>query len=152
VAIDETIIKIAGRCIVKISRQKINAKLMSGFQLGDGVPAGLEASTHSVRLILDRNPTFLAPSLDMRNAFNTIRRADIAEQQLVKQGFPELIPYFKMCYDKTSKLHTWRVDGGDCRNSEEFPRNRLKNEFPREISQFPQPRSFEKSQHFPGNI
>jgi hypothetical protein len=39
----------------------------------------------------------------MRNAFNTIRRADIAEQ-LVKQGFPELIPYFKMCYDKTSKL------------------------------------------------
>ena len=41
----------------------------------------------------------------MRNAFNTIRQADIAEQ-LVKQGFPELIPYFKMCYtyDKTSKL------------------------------------------------
>ena len=103
VAIGETIIKIAGRCIVKISRQKINAKLMSGFQLGEGVPAGLEASTHSVRLILDRNPTFLALSLDMRNAFNTIRRADIAEQ-LVKQGFPELIPYFKMCYDKTSKL------------------------------------------------
>jgi hypothetical protein len=109
VAIGETIIKIAGRCcIVKISRQKTNAKLMSGFQLGEGVPAGLDASTHSVRLILDRNPTFLALSLDMRNAFklntirherrmvlNTIRRADIAEQ-LVKQGFPELIPYFKM--------------------------------------------------------
>jgi hypothetical protein len=36
VAIGETIIKIAGRCIVKISRQKINAKLMSGFQLGEG--------------------------------------------------------------------------------------------------------------------
>ena len=67
VAIGETIIKIAGRCIVKISRQKINAKLMSGFQLGEGVTAGLEASTHSVRLILDRNPTFLALSLDMRN-------------------------------------------------------------------------------------
>ena len=101
VAIGETIIKIAGRCIVKISRQKINAELMSGFQLGEGVPAGLEASTHSVRLILDRNPTFLALSrLDMRNAFNTIRRADIAEQ-LVKQGFPEFIPYFKMCYDVT---------------------------------------------------
>ena len=47
-AIGETIIKIAGRCIVKTSRQKINAKLMSGFQLGEGVPAGLEASTHSV--------------------------------------------------------------------------------------------------------
>ena len=57
-AIGETIIKIAGRCIVKISRQKINAKFMSGFQLGEGVPTGLEASTHSVRLILDRNPTF----------------------------------------------------------------------------------------------
>jgi hypothetical protein len=92
-----------GETIVKISRQKINAKLMSGFQLGEGVPAGLEASTRSVRLIMDRNPTFLALSLDMRNAFNTIRRADIAEQ-LVKQGFPELIPYFKMCYDNTSKL------------------------------------------------
>jgi hypothetical protein len=39
----------------------------------------------------------------MRSAFNTIRRANIAEQ-LVKQGFSELIPYFKMCYDKTSKL------------------------------------------------
>ena len=103
VAIGETIIKIAGRCILKTSRQKINAKLMSGFQLGEGVPAGLEAVSHSIRLLLDREPTFLALSLDMRNAFNTIRRADIAEQ-LVKQDFPELIPYFKMCYDKTSKL------------------------------------------------
>ena len=43
-AIGETIIKIAGLCIVKISRQKINAKLVSGFQLGEGVPpGGLEA-------------------------------------------------------------------------------------------------------------
>jgi hypothetical protein len=55
-------------------------------------------------LILDRNLTFLALSLDMRNAFNTIRRADNAEQ-LVKQGFvPGAHPFFKMCYDKTSKL------------------------------------------------
>jgi hypothetical protein len=111
VAIGETII--ASRCIVKISWQKINTKLMSGFQLGEGVPAGLEASTHSVRLFLDHNPTFLALVLDMRRtAFNTIRRAEIAEQ-LVKQGFPaELIPYFKMCYDKTSKLRVRMGHGG----------------------------------------
>jgi hypothetical protein len=63
-------------------------------------------------LILDRNPTFfLALVLDMRNAFNTIRRADIAEQ-LVKQGFPELIPYFNMCYDKISKLRVRMMGHG----------------------------------------
>jgi hypothetical protein len=37
------------------------------------------------------------------------------------------------------KHHTWRVDGGDFANSEEFLGNRLEK-FPEEISQFPQPR------------
>ena len=69
---------------------------MSGFQFGEGVPGGLESVVHSIRVLLDQNPEFLALSIDM------IRRADVAKQ--LHAQFPELIPFFKMCYDPKSRL------------------------------------------------
>jgi hypothetical protein len=57
------------RCIAKTFRKRINEKLMSGFQFGEGVPGGLESVVHSIRVLLDKNPEFLALSIDMKNAF-----------------------------------------------------------------------------------
>ena len=60
---------------------------MSGFQFGEGVPGGLESVVHSIRVVLlDQNPEFLALSIDMKNAFNTIRRADVAKQLHAQLG------------------------------------------------------------------
>ena len=103
VALGETLMKIPARCIAKTFRKRINEKLMSGFQFGEGVPGGLESVVHSIRVLLDQNPEFLALSIDMKNAFNTIRRADVAKQ--LHAQFPELIPFFKMCYDPKSRLY-----------------------------------------------
>ena len=65
----ETLLKVPARCIAKTFRKRINEKLMSGFQFGEGVPGGLESVVHSIRVLLDQNPEFLALSIDMKNAF-----------------------------------------------------------------------------------
>ena len=111
VAIGETIIKIAGQCIVKIYLQTENQRQayvrVSARGRGSRRARGIDPLRP-----LDSGPQSDIPCALLGHAqrvqieyhsatpngiVNTIRRADI-----VKQGFPELIPYFKMCYDNTS--------------------------------------------------
>jgi hypothetical protein len=96
VTLGETLLKIPARCIVKAFRPRLTEHFISGSQFGEGVPGGLESVVHSVRLLLDQNPEdHIALSLDIKNAFNTIRRADVA-QQLHASFPPEIVPFFKM--------------------------------------------------------
>ena len=110
VTLGETLLKIPARCIVKAFRPRLTEHFISGSQFGEGVPGGLESVVHSVRLLLDQNPNHIALSLDMKNAFNTIRRADVAQQ--LHASFPEIVPFFKMSYDPKSRLYVRTNDGG----------------------------------------
>jgi hypothetical protein len=65
---------------------------------------------HAIRLIMHRNPSLIALSLDLKNAFNTIRRDDVAQQ--LHASFPELMPFFKMTCNPKSRLYVRHRRGG----------------------------------------
>ena len=109
ITLPESLLKIPARCIGRSFRRKLNTLFTSVHQLGEGVSGGLEAAVHSLQILLSQNHEFLALSIDMKNAFNSIRRADVAKQ--VYRHFPELVPFFKMCYQPASKLYLRLVDG-----------------------------------------
>ena len=72
-------------------------------QFGVGVPHGSETITHSARSFIQH---MLGPSvilkLDVRNAFNSIRRD--AFFPIVEQQFPILLPFVLQSYAKTTGL------------------------------------------------
>ena len=66
------------------------------LQLGVGTKGGLEVIIHSVRGLLEHDPSLGVLRLDIRNAFNSVSRAAIRGQ--VEEHFPSLLPFFLLVY------------------------------------------------------
>ena len=102
IAVGETLRRIACKCVMR-RVEPILASILPPHQLGCGVRAGVDAAVHSTRDSLvsaSNSQTFL--KLDIRNAFNTIRRDHVAE--CLKKHAPSLVNIFTACYAEASYL------------------------------------------------
>ena len=85
-------------------------------QLGVGTPKGAESAIHSLRAYLENNQNSqnkVILKIDMKNAFNCIRRDKILA--LVKLKIPKIYSYVHQCYTEKSNL----IFGPDTISSEE---------------------------------
>jgi hypothetical protein len=91
-------------------------------QLGVGVRGGAEIAVHLVRSVVEAHggdDSFALRTFDFTNAFNKVSRQKILD--IVQEKYPELHPYVKICYAKTSHLwcdghrmmSAWGVQQGD---------------------------------------
>jgi hypothetical protein len=91
-------------------------------QLGVGVRGGAEIAVHLVRSVVEAHggdDSFALRTFDFTNAFNEVSRQKILD--IVQEKYPELHPYVKICYAKTSHLwcdghrmmSAWGVQQGD---------------------------------------
>jgi hypothetical protein len=75
-------------------------------QFGIGVRGGAEIAVHLVRSAVEAHggdSSFALWTFDFTNAFNEVSKQKILD--IVQEKYPELYPYVKMCYAKTS--HLW---------------------------------------------
>ena len=111
IAIGEIIYRLAGRLISRCVSQRIGQKLKP-IQYGVGVKGGAEIVIHALRLkkqtiLADKQPNMLNPqvilSIDLINAFNSIRRHPIAAA--INNYIPELNGFMYWAYSSTSTLN-----------------------------------------------
>jgi Reverse transcriptase (RNA-dependent DNA polymerase) len=92
------------------------------LQLGVGLRGGAEIAVHLVRSVVEAHggdDSSVLGTFDFTNAFNEVSRQKFLD--IVQEKYPELYPYVKMCYAKTSHLwwgghrmmSAWRVQQGD---------------------------------------
>jgi hypothetical protein len=92
------------------------------LQLGVGLRGGAEIAVHLVRSVVEAHgsdDSFALRTFDFTNAFNEVSRQKILD--IVQDKYPELYPYVKMCYAKSSHLwwdwhrmmSAWGVQQGD---------------------------------------
>jgi hypothetical protein len=75
-------------------------------QLGVGVRGVAEIAVHLVRSVVEArggDASLALRTFDFTNALNEVSRQKILD--IVQEKYPELYPYVKMCYAKTS--HVW---------------------------------------------
>lgn len=102
IAVGDTLRRLSAKCATKAVQEKF-AGVFGPSQLGFGISGGCEAAVHASRRFTNNSKmgdVFL--KLDFENAFNSIRRDHVA--QCFARHAPELLPFYKMCYEKDSLL------------------------------------------------
>ena len=72
-------------------------------QVGVACSSGLEFTTHSVRAVLDENPTWVDVALDAKNAFNSIHRRTFLK--VIGERFPSLWNWVWSNYGEPTELY-----------------------------------------------
>ncbi|NDC79197.1 MAG: hypothetical protein EBZ67_15200, partial [Chitinophagia bacterium] len=101
IAMGSTIRKLTGRVMLVKAADDIR-RLLHPLQLGVATPSGCETVLHYCRSVLAVRPDWYILRLDVRNAYNTIFRAEILQQ--VKEHFPYMFPFVKAIYSGRPKL------------------------------------------------
>ena len=82
--------------------QERAASLLAPHQLGVGVQNGCEAILHTVRKVLESDPSLYCLQADFQNAFNLVSREAGLEE--VARLFPEILAWTSTCYGQASHL------------------------------------------------
>ena len=82
--------------------QERAASLLAPHQLGVGVQNGCEAILHTVRKVLESDPSLFCLQVDFQNAFNLVSREVGLEE--VARLFPEILAWTSTCYGQASHL------------------------------------------------
>ena len=93
--------RLVSRCCA-VRLQDKAAAFLAPHQLGVGVRGGSEAIVHTVRKVLEADPTLLCLQADLVNCFNLLDREVGMEE--VAAHFPEILAWTKTCYGKPSHL------------------------------------------------
>ena len=101
VAVGNLIRRLVGKCCA-IKVQEKAAGILKPHQLGVGVRSGCEAIIHSVKQILDADPSLWTLQADFINAFNLVDREAVMGEVLDK--FPEILAWVTTCYGQHSHL------------------------------------------------
>jgi hypothetical protein len=103
--IGEAWYRLAARIITAKVAPKIS-RALAPIQLGTGFKAGAEICARLMQLALERDDDDMVDvcvfSLDIQNAFNTIRRKHILDG--IRAHYPELEPFFRLFYSSPSEL------------------------------------------------
>ena len=115
IAIGLTLRRLAGKIVMNKLRPDCK-QLLSSRQLGVGVTRGAEIAVHSLRRYIRRNDNMdkVILKLDIRNAFNSMRRDKILNE--VRERVPGLYPMIWQSYAETSNLY---IGNGDIIGSRE---------------------------------
>ena len=115
IAIGLTLRRLAGKIVMNKLRPDCK-QLLSSRQLGVGVTRGAEIAVHSLRRYIRRNDNMdkVILKLDIRNAFNSMRRDKILNE--VRERVPELYPMVWQSYAEPSNLY---IGNGDIIGSRE---------------------------------
>jgi hypothetical protein len=94
---------------MQIAAARVNASVtkdLAPIQLGTGFPAGVEICARMLQLALDsddgRRRDVCAFSLDIKNAFNSIRRSHVLDG--IRKHCPTLEPLFRLFYEGDTQL------------------------------------------------
>ena len=101
IAVGNILRRLTAKCIAKKVQEKA-AGLLAPHQLGVGVRGGCEAILHTVRGVLEADPSLLCLQADFQNAFNLVSREVGLEE--VARLFPEMLAWAKTCYGHSSHL------------------------------------------------
>ena len=102
IAVGETLRRIACKCVMRQVEPTL-VSILTPHQLGCGVRAGVDAAVHSTRdTFSSASDSQIFLKLDIRNAFNTMRRDHIAE--CLRKYAPSLLITFVSCYSEPSYL------------------------------------------------
>ena len=108
IGVGETIFRLLGRTILAKVGKTIGGQI-APLQLAVGIPGGVEIAASLAGMldaINDSQPTddssFAMMSIDIRNAFNSIRRSHVL--QGLRSYCPSLIPFFHLVYGKAVNL------------------------------------------------
>ena len=98
IAIAESIRRLASKVAVDLTSDRART-ILEPLQLGVKIPNGCEATVHVTRQWFHRHssdPSKVALSVDISNAFNTVHRSAVS--QAVRTHFPSLSPWVDCCY------------------------------------------------------
>jgi len=102
IAVGDTIRRLTAKCACAAVKRRAEA-ILRPKQLGCGTRGGVEAAVHAARIVMesgDQHNTMI--KLDFTNAFNTIRRDDVAAS--LASWMPELCSFFRSTYEEASIL------------------------------------------------
>lgn len=102
IAVGETLRRLAAKCAAFVATAKFEPEF-SPLQVGCGTRGGAEAAAHALRAFTAQcTANDVIVKLDFSNAFNSVRRDVVAD--LLAKEMPELLPFFKLCYESSSFL------------------------------------------------
>ena len=108
IGVGETIFRLLGRTILAKVGKDIGGKI-APHQLAVGIPGGVEIAASLAGMLEAINdsqpaedPPFAMMSIDIKNAFNSIRRSHVL--QGLRNYCPSLIPFFHLVYGKAVNL------------------------------------------------
>ena len=107
IAVGNTLHRLASKAACRSTIRSIAGDL-APVQLGVGVPGGCEAAAHAIRAVVEGSNRvgtsngYILVKLDMKNAFNTIRRDHLLETCLLR--VPSLYPLAHLAYAEPSSL------------------------------------------------
>jgi len=105
IAVGEVLRRLVSRLACAAVRPSLPPLFLPSGQVGVGIPSGLEAAVHSVRMTIDQhaaNEDLCCLKVDMQNAFNECRReAFLAE---TRHHLPELYAWVQWCYSACGEL------------------------------------------------
>ena len=84
------------------------AALLGPQQLGVGVRGGCEAIAHTVRKVVEEDPSKWVLQVDLINAYNQVDRGVVLEE--TARHFPECLAWVKTCYGAPSVLKFGQAD------------------------------------------
>ena len=93
--------RVTGKAIARKLTDKA-ANMFRPLQVGVGTRAGCESIVHSVRQLVEEDPSLMICQTDFISAYNRCSREHIMEE--VKEKFPEMLEYVKTCYGDESVL------------------------------------------------
>ncbi len=67
-------------------------------QVSVGVSGGISILYHGLRLLLEVHPDFLVVRIDLRNAYNESRRAQVLQRMAAVPGVASLVPLMHAMY------------------------------------------------------
>ena len=101
IAVGNLMRRLVAKCCASKLQERA-ASLLKPHQLGVGVRNGCEAIVHSVRKVLEADPSLWCLQADFKNAFNLVDR-DVAMGEVLEK-FPEILSWVKTCYGQPSHL------------------------------------------------
>jgi hypothetical protein len=90
--ISNTLSKVADKAMM-VERHEDYMRKMPPQQVGVGVKFAAELLAMGIRITLHLMPDHILVSIDIRNAYNTMRRADILERQRGHMTLRRAVPY-----------------------------------------------------------
>jgi hypothetical protein len=116
IAIGDCLARIAGNCVCTTLQDDFAAFFTSvtpglpkdeprPLQLGVGTKGGSETAIHSIRFLLEANPSWAVASNDLRNGFNSLSRATMLKR-IRDSPFASMLPSLQRMYLREGRLLT----------------------------------------------